>query len=55
MRKVKADVQLVSYSNTVHSFTNPEAGNDPSKGFAYNEESTKRAWAQMKEFFKTSL
>lgn len=55
MRKAKADWQFISYGNTVHSFTNPEAGNDSSKGFAYNEESSKRAWDQMKAFFKATL
>jgi dienelactone hydrolase len=55
MRKAKADWQFISYGNTVHSFTNPEAGNDNSKGAAYNEVSTKRAWNEMKAFFKTTL
>lgn len=55
MRKAKADWQLITYGNTVHSFTNPESGNDPSKGFAYNEQSTRRAWEHMKTFFKDSL
>lgn len=52
MRKAKADWQFIAYGNTVHSFTNPEAGNDNSKGAAYNEQSSKRAWEQMKTFFK---
>jgi dienelactone hydrolase len=55
MRKVKADWQFISYGNTVHSFTNPEAGSDNSKGAAYNEQSSKRAWDQMKVFFKATL
>jgi dienelactone hydrolase len=55
MRKVKADWQLIAYGNTVHSFTHPEAGNDNSKGAAYNEISSKRAWEQMKHFFKETL
>jgi len=48
----KADWQMVSYSNTVHSFTELEAGNDPSKGFAYQAESDRRSWEAMKTFFK---
>jgi hypothetical protein len=32
----KVDWQLVAYGNTVHSFTDPSAGNDNSKGAAYN-------------------
>lgn len=50
-----ADWQFLSYSNTVHSFTNPEAGNDPSKGFAYNKLSSDRAFKQMKIFFDENL
>jgi dienelactone hydrolase len=45
------DWQLVAYGGAVHSFTNPEAGNDPSKGSAYNEAADKRSWAAMKQFF----
>lgn len=55
MRAAKADWQLLAYGNTVHSFTNPDAGNDPSKGAAYNELSAKRAWEQMKNFLKETL
>lgn len=55
MRKAKADWQFIAYGNTVHSFTNPEAGSDNSKGAAYNEQSAKRAWDQMRAFFKATL
>lgn len=55
MRKAKADWQFISYGDTVHSFTNPDAGSDNSKGAAYNELSAKRAWEQMKSFFKATL
>lgn len=55
MRKANADWQFISYGNTVHSFTNPEAGSDNSKGAAYNEQSSTRAWEQMKTFFKATL
>ena len=50
MREAKADWQLVAYGNTVHSFTQVEAGNDNSKGAAYNESSDKRSWIAMKDF-----
>ena len=36
MNQWKGDWQMVSYSGAVHSFTKPEAGNDPSRGAAYN-------------------
>jgi dienelactone hydrolase len=51
MRKAKVDWQLVSYGNSVHSFTDWNAGNDNSKGSAYNEKADKRSWEAMKDFF----
>ena len=39
------------WSSSVHAFTQPEAGNDPSKGVAYNESADKRSWAAMQDFF----
>lgn len=47
----KAGWQMVFYSGAVHSFTHPEAGNDPSKGAAYQEASDRRSWEAMKGFF----
>jgi dienelactone hydrolase len=46
-----ADWQVVKYSGAVHAFTQPEAGNDPSKGVAYNASADKRSWAAMQGFF----
>ena len=51
MRKAKVDWQLVAYGNSVHSFTDWNAGNDNSKGAAYNEKADKRSWEDMKDFF----
>jgi dienelactone hydrolase len=51
MRKAKVDWQLVAYGNAVHSFTDSNAGNDNSKGSAYNEKADKRSWEDMKDFF----
>lgn len=51
MRAAKVDWQLVKYSGAVHSFTNPGAGNDPSKGAAYDEAADRRSWIAMKAFF----
>lgn len=51
MRKGGVDWQFVSYGNAVHSFTNREAGNDNSKGAAYNEKADIRSWEAMREFF----
>lgn len=51
MRKANVDWQMVIYGGAVHSFTNPEAGNDPSRGVAYNEKADRRSWEAMKLFF----
>ena len=55
MRKGKVDWQLVSYGNAVHSFTDWNAGNDNSKGAAYNEKADKRSWQAMKDFFNEAF
>ena len=47
----KVDWQMVFYSGAVHAFTNPGAGNDPSKGAAYDEKADRRSWEAMKAFF----
>jgi len=51
MRDHHVDWQLIAYGGAVHSFTQPMAGNDNSKGAAYNERADKRSWAAMKQFF----
>ena len=53
--EANVDWQMISYSNTVHSFTQPMAGDDPSKGFAYNEKADKRSWKHMRVFFNEVL
>jgi dienelactone hydrolase len=55
MRDTKADWQMIYYANAVHSFTNPEAGNDNSKGAAYNEKAAKRSWEHLKLFLSEVL
>jgi dienelactone hydrolase len=55
MRGAKLDWQLVQYGNAVHAFTNPAAGNDNSKGAAYNEAADRRSWQAMKDFFAEVL
>ncbi len=51
MRKTDARWQVNIYSGAVHSFTNPDSGNDKSKGVAYNETAAVRSWNAMKMFF----
>ncbi len=49
------DWQLIKYSGAVHAFTNPAAGNDNSKGAAYNQRADQRSWIAMKDFFQEIL
>ena len=51
MKDAKVDYKLVSYPGAVHSFTQKAAGNDNSKGAAYNEAADKASWEEMKAFF----
>lgn len=51
MRQANVDWELVKYGGAVHSFTNPEAGNDASKGAAYNATADRRSFADMRQFF----
>lgn len=55
MNLAKADWSLTSYAHAVHSFTEKEAGNDPSKGAAYNEKADQRSWAAALSFLKETL
>lgn len=51
MRNANVDWRLIKYGGAVHAFTQPMAGNDNSKGFAYNERADRRSWQDMKLFF----
>ncbi|MDA8095310.1 MAG: dienelactone hydrolase family protein [Betaproteobacteria bacterium] len=51
MRTGNVDWQLVKYAKAVHSFTNREAGDDPTRGAAYNADADRRSWEHMKSFF----
>ena len=52
MKNASVDYQLIRYPNAVHGFTNPENGNDPTKGVAYNEEADQKSWEEMKDFLQ---
>ena len=51
MRAGGVDWQMVSYGGAVHAFTQKAAGNDPSKGMAYDERADRRSWQAMRAFF----
>ncbi|MFP5437972.1 MAG: dienelactone hydrolase family protein [Bacteroidia bacterium] len=52
MKDAKADWQLTYYSGAVHAFTEKEAGNDNSKGAAYNQVADNRSWDAFMQFLK---
>ena len=51
MTKSGANWQLISYGNTVHSFTNPYADAAGIDGIAYNQQADERSWKSMRDFF----
>ena len=50
MRRGGVDWQMIYYGGAVHAFTNPGAGNDASKGSAYNAKADARSWQAMQDF-----
>lgn len=50
MREAGTDWQMNYYANAVHSFTSKAAGNDNTKGAAYNEKADKRSWRDFMTF-----
>ncbi len=52
MRIAGVDWQMIIYGGAVHSFTNTNAGNDPSRGSAYNQNADRRSWQALLSFFK---
>ena len=48
-------LRFIAYPDAVHSFTNPDAGNDKKAGAAYNAEADKKSWQEMQSFLKASL
>ena len=51
MNAAEVDWQMISYSGAVHSFTKKAAGEDPSKGSAYDANADRRSWLHMRMFF----
>lgn len=52
MKDAKVNLTFIAYPGAVHAFTNPAAGNDNSKGAAYNETADKASWAEFEKFLK---
>ncbi len=55
MRQGGVDWQLIQYGGTVHSFTDKSAGQDNSKGAAYNASADARSFAAFQTFAKEVL
>jgi dienelactone hydrolase len=55
MRAAHVDWQLVLFGGAVHSFSNPAAGDDPSKGAAYDAAADRRSWAAMRALFEEAF
>jgi dienelactone hydrolase len=55
MKDAKVKYELIKYPGAVHSFTEKSAGNDNSKGAAYNAEADKKSWEAASKFLKGVL
>ncbi|MCX5834402.1 MAG: dienelactone hydrolase family protein [Deltaproteobacteria bacterium] len=55
MSQAGVDWQMIFYGGAVHSFTNPDAGSDKTKGAAYQERADRRSWQAMRDFLYTLL
>lgn len=52
MRDAKADWQMIYYADAVHAFTEKTAGNDKSRGAAYNAKADQRSFQHLLLFLK---
>lgn len=52
MTAAETDWQLINYGGAVHSFTQKSAGDDISKGAAYDKKADERSQAHMEVFFE---
>lgn len=51
MKAAEVPYEFVAYPGAVHAFTQKMAGDDPSKGAAYQAEADAKSWEAMKAFF----
>ncbi len=50
--KAEVDWTMVSFSDAVHAFTDPAAGDDPSRGAAYQERAARDSWRIFGGYFE---
>ncbi len=55
MQDAHARLTFYAYPGAVHSFTEKEAGNDPAKGAAYNEEADALSWQRSLSFLEKAF
>lgn len=55
MKDAKVKYSITKYPGAVHAFTNPDAGNDNSKGAAYNADADAKSKVAMRDFWKKTL
>jgi dienelactone hydrolase len=55
MASAKVPMTFIAYPGAVHAFTIPMAGNDNSKGAAYNAAADKKSWQEFKKFLSKTL
>lgn len=55
MKNANTTYEFIEYPDAVHAFTNPKAGNDNSKGAAYNKAADKQSWEAFENFLKEHL
>lgn len=55
LQNAHVDYQLIKYSGTVHSFTDKGAGDDITKGAAYNASSDRRSFRATQDFLREIL
>lgn len=55
MKAAGVKYEFIAYPGAVHAFTQKGAGNDNSKGAAYNAEADAKSWEAMKSFFAKVL
>lgn len=55
MEAANVDLTFHSFEKAVHGFTVKEAGNDPSKGMAYDEKADRESWELWRGSLKTAF
>src|SRR6185369_350744 len=55
MKDAGADVQVVTYPNAKHSFTNQNAAKTGMDALAYDKSEDQKSWAKLLEFLKTTF